>query len=77
MARIYAGILGPLAMLITLLHGVLQGHSAEATLESALVALWVFAALGYVSGRIGAAILEDTLRARMAPPSGAPRPPTP
>lgn len=76
MARIYAGILGPLAMLTTLAHGVLHGRAAESTVESALAALWVFAAVGYVAGRIGAAILEDALRARMAPPPSAQRPPT-
>lgn len=76
MARTYAGILGPLAMLTTLAHGVLHGGAAEFTLESALVALWVFAAVGYLAGRIAAAILEDALRARMAPPPSAQRPPT-
>jgi len=76
-ARIYAGILGPLAMLITLAHGILHGRSAEATLESAVVSLWLFAAVGYVAGRIGVATLEDALRARMAPPPSAQRPPNP
>lgn len=77
MARTYAGILGPLAMLLTLAHGMVHGRPAEATLESALVSLWLFAAVGYVAGRIAAATLEDALRARIASPPAASRPPNP
>ncbi len=71
MARIYAGILGPLALLTTLAHGFVHGRPADATLLSAVANLWIFAALGCVAGWIAGSILEDAVRSRIADKSAA------
>ena len=58
MARIYAGILGPIAFLTTLARGFLLGEGAESMLFMAWCALWCFAAAGYVVGWIGDQTVE-------------------
>ncbi|MCR4413538.1 MAG: hypothetical protein NUV77_14045 [Thermoguttaceae bacterium] len=66
MARIYAGILGPLALSTTLAHGLIRGCPADALLGSALASLWIFAALGCVAGWVAGNILEEAVRSRIA-----------
>jgi hypothetical protein len=63
MGRSYAGILGPLAFAVTVLRGMLAGHGAEGTLQTACLAMFAFAALGYVLGRAAALIVDDSVRA--------------
>ena len=45
-ARQYAGILGLLAMLVSLMRGILAGGSGEATLWTAWLSLLAFRPLG-------------------------------
>ncbi len=66
MARIYAGILGPLALLTTLAHGALHAQPVDATLLGAWWALLIFAALGSVIGWIAGHTVEEEVRARIA-----------
>jgi hypothetical protein len=63
MGRSYAGILGPLAFATAVARGLVEGHGAEATLQTACLALFAFAALGYVLGRVAALIVDDSVRA--------------
>ncbi|OHB73344.1 MAG: hypothetical protein A2V70_00380 [Planctomycetes bacterium RBG_13_63_9] len=66
MAHIYAGILGPLAFLISLARGAMHGGGAESVLWSAWCSLLVFAAVGYLVGWIAGRIVEDSVRARIS-----------
>jgi hypothetical protein len=72
-ARIYAGILGPLAFLTCLARGVLHAWSAEKALLVAWTSLLAFALLGSVIGWIAEWILEDEVRGRIAAASDAPK----
>jgi hypothetical protein len=65
-ARIYAGILGPLALSTTLAHGLILGRPVDATLGSAVASFWIFAALGCVAGWVAGNILEEAVRSRIA-----------
>jgi len=62
----YAGILGPLAFSAAVLRGCLQGGGVERTLLTAWLALWAFAALGYVAGKLAGWIVEESVAARLA-----------
>lgn len=70
MARIYAGILGPLAMLTALADGLLHARDLMTVVWVAWGSLWAFAAAGFVIGWIGQRIIsesvEATLRAEVA-----------
>ena len=74
MARIYAGILGPVAFLTCLARGVLHAWSAEKALLVAWTSLLVFAALGSVIGWIAERILQEEARGRIAAGSGPSKP---
>jgi hypothetical protein len=65
-ARIYAGILGPLAMLTAVIHGILHGGGVESVLVIAWLGFWAFAGLGYVIGSLGEWIVAESVRARIA-----------
>ena len=65
MGRKYAGILGPLACATVVARGLLGRHSVEATLLSASLCLFAFAAVGFVLGELAAWIVADAMRARL------------
>jgi len=65
-ARSYAAILGPLALAISLLHGLLAGGGAAAGLWTAWAALWVFAAVGGVIGWLAEQTIRDSVNGRIA-----------
>lgn len=66
MARIYAGILGPLALLTLLARGLTHGDHAPSILMAAWCGLLVFAPLGYVIGRLAEWLVEDSVRSRIS-----------
>ena len=63
MARIYAGILGPLAMLTSLARGFIHARETEAILLGAWYSLLVFAAVGCVIGWTAGRIVEESVGA--------------
>ncbi len=63
MARIYAGILGPLALLTCLTRSMLHGGGVESALLAAWFSLLVFAAVGYVVGRLAEWIVDESVGA--------------
>lgn len=63
MARIYAGILGPLALLTSLVHGLIHARQTEAILFAAWCSLIVFAAVGYLVGWIAGRTVEASVAA--------------
>lgn len=65
MARIYAGILGPVAFLSVLVRGFLLGEEASNLLFAAWCALWCFAAAGYVAGWIAERTVEQAVHDRI------------
>lgn len=77
MARIYAGILGPLALLTSLAHGALHRRSQDAILETAWVSLVVFAVLGLGIGWIAQRVVDEEVRSRIAAESDAQEPASP
>ncbi len=72
MARIYAGILGPLALLTSLAHGALHGRQADAALLEAWYALLGFTAAGSVIGWLAGRIVEEEVLARVSSPAAKP-----
>jgi hypothetical protein len=80
MGRIYAGILGPLAMAIVLCRGLKDSGGVEGTLTLAILALVAFAIVGAVLGQIAQATVDESVRLkieqqlapRAAPGAGSP-----
>lgn len=66
MARLFAGILGPLAMLTITTSGLLHGRTSQSVASAAWVALIVFAAIGYVLGWIANRTVEDSVQAAIS-----------
>jgi len=64
-ARIYAGILGPLAFLTSLGHGAMHGGGGMSVLWTGWCCLVVFAAVGYVVGWVAERIVEDSVHSRI------------
>ena len=65
MGRSYAGILGPVAMTVVILRGVVRGAAADATLWSAVLALAGLALVGWVVGLIAESTIEESVRNKM------------
>lgn len=61
MARIYAGILGPLALLTTIVHGMLHARQEDAILLTGWANLLVFAVIGAVIGWIAENAIEESV----------------
>ncbi|NLS97379.1 MAG: hypothetical protein GXX96_35010 [Planctomycetaceae bacterium] len=66
MARLFAGILGPLAMLTTTASGLIHGRTSQSVAWAAWLALIAFAAIGYVLGWIANRTVEDSVQAAIA-----------
>jgi hypothetical protein len=65
-ARIYAGVLGPLAFLIVLARGILGGGGTETVLYRAWCSLLVFAIVGGAIGWFAQRTVEDSVHGRIA-----------
>jgi hypothetical protein len=78
-ARTYAGILGPLALVTSLAHGSIHAMEAQAILLAAWSSLLVFAAVGGIVGWVAGSIVEEsvaaTIRAELAREETGSRPP--
>jgi hypothetical protein len=64
-ARIYAGILGSLAMLTALADGLLHSRDRTSVVWLAWGSLWGFAAAGYVIGWLGQRIVQESVEAAL------------
>jgi hypothetical protein len=62
MGQTYAGVLGPLAFATTLARGILAGHGLEPTMLAASIALFAFAALGFVTGKLADYLVGESVR---------------
>ena len=65
MGRLYAGVLGLLAMVVIVVRGVKDGAGAEGTLWTALIGLIVFAVVGLVLGSIAESTVKESVRQEM------------
>jgi hypothetical protein len=65
MGRIYAGILGPLAMVVIICRGLKDSAGLEGTLTLAIVALAAYAAIGAVLGQIAQATVDESVRLKI------------
>ncbi len=66
MGRAYAGILGPLAFLTVLAHGLIHSAGAQQTLWRATLGLAAFGVVGGLAGQLAGWIVEDSVRGRLA-----------
>ena len=79
MGRIYAGILGPLAMAVMICRGIKDSAGVEGTLTLAIAALAIYAIVGAVLGQIAQATVDESVRSKiekqLAPPAAHGRTP--
>lgn len=66
MARLFAGTLGPLAMLTITTSGLIHGRTSQSVASAAWMALFLFAAIGYVIGWIANRTVEDSVQAAIS-----------
>jgi hypothetical protein len=62
--RIYGGILGLVAFLMTLARGGLHGNDPQATLWNAWLSLLALTGLGLIFGWLGGWVVEDCLHSQ-------------
>ena len=65
MGRLYAGILGPLAMAVMICRGWLASSGVESTLSLATIYLVVFSVVGALIGQIAQATIDESVRAKL------------
>jgi hypothetical protein len=65
MGRVYAGILGPLAMAVIICRGWLESGGVEGTLTLAICYLAVFSLLGACLGHIAQTTIDESVRAKI------------
>ena len=65
MGRVYAGVLGPLAMAVVICRGWLGSGDAVNTLSLATVYLAIFSIVGALIGQIAQATIDESVRSKM------------
>ena len=65
MARQYAGILGLLALMVSLMRGIVAGGAGEATLWTAWLSLVAFTVIGAVIGWLAERIVRESVSSRI------------
>jgi len=65
MGRVYAGILGPLAMAVVICRGWLVSGGVERTLTLATISLAVSAVVGAILGHIAQTTIDQSVRAKL------------
>ncbi|MGA2031536.1 MAG: hypothetical protein ABSG68_04715 [Thermoguttaceae bacterium] len=66
MARIYAGVLGPLAFITCLARGLVAGGGGDSLLANAWYSLLAFSALGCLIGWIAQRTVDESVGSRIA-----------
>lgn len=74
MGRLYAGILGPLAMAVVLCRGALDSSGPAKTLSMSIIALVFFAVVGAILGHIAQTTIDESVRQKMEQELAAPAP---
>jgi hypothetical protein len=65
MGRVYAGILGPLAMAVVIYRGWSDSGGVEGTLTQATIYLVLFAVVGAILGHLAQATVDESVRAKL------------
>lgn len=65
MAHIYAGVLGPLALLTSFAHGAIHSCQSESMLLTGWLSLMAFAMIGGVLGWLAEQTLKDSVRSQV------------
>jgi hypothetical protein len=65
MGRVYAGILGTLAMAVVICRGALESGGVENTLSLAIVYLVLFSLVGALIGQIAQATVDESVRSKL------------
>ena len=65
MGRVYAGVLGPLAMAVVICRGWFGSGDAVSTLSLATVYLAIFSIVGALIGQIAQATIDESVRAKL------------
>jgi hypothetical protein len=65
MGRVYAGILGTLAMAVVICRGALESGGVEKTLSLAIVYLVLFSLVGALIGQIAQATVDESVRSKL------------
>jgi hypothetical protein len=65
MGRVYAGVLGPLAMAVVICRGWFGSGDALGTLGLATIYLAIFSLVGALIGQIAQATIDESVRAKL------------
>ncbi|HEX4414358.1 MAG TPA: hypothetical protein VH107_12065 [Lacipirellulaceae bacterium] len=65
MSRVYAGILGPLAMAVIICRGWLDSGGVEGTLWLATISLVGFSVVGALIGHLAQATIDESVRSKL------------
>lgn len=65
MGRVYAGILGPLAMAVVICRGWFGSGGVEGTIGLATLYLAIFSVVGALIGQIAQATIDESVRAKL------------
>ena len=65
MGRDYAGILGSTALVTVLVRGLVQSGGIESILPTAIGAMFLFAAIGWLIGNAAARIVDESVQQRI------------
>ena len=65
MGRMYAGVLGPLAMAVVIVRGWLGAGGAEGTLSLATLYLVLFSVVGALIGQIAQSTIDESVRTKL------------
>jgi membrane protein implicated in regulation of membrane protease activity len=65
LARQYAGILGLLALMVSLMRGIVAGGASQATLWTAWLGLLAFTILGAVIGWLAERIVRESVSSQI------------
>lgn len=65
MGRAYAGILGPLAMIVVILRSVIMSGGVEGTLTTATLYLILFSAIGFILGHLAQLTVDESVRSKI------------
>ena len=65
MGRVYAGVLGPLAMIVVICRGLASSGGVANTLSLATIYLAIFSVVGAVIGQIAQSTIDESVRARL------------
>jgi hypothetical protein len=70
--RQYAGILGSIALVTSVLRGLVDGTATERVLTAAGISFLVFSVVGYVVGELAGWIVLTSVREKFAAEMGRP-----